>query len=90
MIIDAIVNFFEGLFTGVLSYIPTVSIQTIPFVGLTFNSILVSMIHGYFGLIGTVPYLQVVFQAFAFVILPFEFVVLTIKIILGSRVPIKE
>lgn len=83
MIIDALLNAFLQFFQLIISIFNLPVITELPF---GIDGILTTAVSYYHGITETVPYLQVVWNCFLFV-LAFEVVLLVLKLVLGSRLP---
>jgi hypothetical protein len=67
--------------------LPVVSLSDIPFIGSTIRGLLLSVVEYWNAAQDTFPYLIVLWHVFIYVILPFELLMLTVKLVLGSRAP---
>jgi len=90
MVISLILNFIADAFATVMSIMPSVGIQDIPYIGeavYTYWVLAVSYMHTAFTII---PFTEIVWNSFVYVIIPFEFSLLILKVFLGSRTPINS
>jgi len=69
-------------------WLPVVTIADIPYLGTSLRVILETVVTYWYGAMETLPYLQIVWDTFILVIMPFEILLLAVKFFLGSRVPI--
>jgi len=83
LFIDTAVLFIQGVF----QFLPVVTLASLPIIGDSIRSILISVVSTWNGVLVTFPYFIVVWNIFRFVILPFEGLMLLGKFILGSRSP---
>jgi len=81
MIIYYIFTFLSGVGGLLLSVLPKV--DTLPF---GIDAILVTMVGYFHGAMVTIPYLQVVWSCFLWILL-FEVLLLVAKFVFGSRLP---
>ena len=79
-LITVVVSGIFGIFTGV-------TLASIPVIGTTISSILLTMVRTYNAFADTFPYARVGFQMLIFVIIPFEILMLSAKFLLGHRLP---
>lgn len=87
MIINFIIKIIFDFFSAIFSFLPTVSIATIPVIGETVSSLLLQIVQVYHAFIETFPYAIVGFNVLIYVILPFELLMLVAKFFLGHRAP---
>jgi len=88
MIINLILSTIVLIITTVFSILPTVTIASIPVIGTTLNSTLITIIQTWNAFMNTLPYAQVVWQC-VLIILGFELLMLIGKFFLGHRMPDK-
>lgn len=87
MITNFLLDLVVIIFAGLLSWMPVVTLASIPVVG-GFISNTLQMAVGYFNsAMITLPYLQVVWHMFLWVVLPFELALLILKFFLGNHMP---
>lgn len=75
------------LIQGVFSFLPTATLADIPVVGDSVRSILVTAVTSWNSFMQTFPYTIVLWEVFIYVIIPFEFAMMVLKLFLGSRSP---
>lgn len=76
---------------SVVFYIfPVVTIADIPLIGDAISSSLYTAMGYWNSFMVTFPYAEATWNAFLFVIIPFEVALLLLKFFLGHRTPIKE
>lgn len=88
MIIGLLLQFALDFAAQLASYLPQVGVQDIPLFG--------SYIYTYFSyavqymnsVTEIVPFTEIVWHSFVYIILPFEFSLLFLKLILGNRLPV--
>lgn len=83
-IIGMMINAIMSLF------LPIVTISSIPIVGPSVYSVLVTVVSTWNAFLVTFPYAALPWKLFLFVILPFELLLLVAKLILGHRLPISH
>lgn len=87
MIITLFLTFIASIVGIILSIVPTVTVAGIPIVG-GFVSTYLTLAVGYWVTAeGILPYIAIVREMLIYVILPFEFTLLIIKVFFGSRMP---
>jgi len=86
-----IINFLIGtvvlIINAVVSIIPSVTLASIPFAGSYIQTYLTMAVQYWNGILQIVPYLQLPWHMFLWVIIPFEVMLLTAKFFFGSRLP---
>lgn len=87
MITDFLISIFTGIVNGILSVVPNVTIASLPTVGQTLSSTLLSMVTTWNAFMATFPYAQTVWHLFLWVIIPFELIILGLKFVLGHHIP---
>jgi len=70
------------------AFLPIVSISTIPIVGSSIYNAMAWGMGVWNAFLLTVPYAQLPWRIVLYVILPFELILLLVKVFLGSRVPV--
>lgn len=75
------------ILSGIFGFLPTVSIATIPYIGESVESVLITMITTWNAFLVTFPYAEVGWNIFLYVIIPFEILMLIAKFFFGSRLP---
>jgi len=88
MVITLLLNFIVDILAMVMSILPSVGIQDLPFIGpqvYSFWVLAVSYVHMAFAII---PFMEIVWSTFVYVIIPFEFSMLLLRVFLGSRAPV--
>jgi len=78
--------FFELLF----SWLPDVSVASIPVIGPSLAEYLLLAVTKWNAFMVTFPYAEVVWNVFLFAIIPFELLLLVLKVILAHRVPVSS
>jgi len=87
MIIALILGFIASFLAMVFSILPSVGVADIPFIG-GYIVTYVSLAMSYWNLaLEVIPYFQIVWSTFLYVIIPFEFAMLVAKFFFGSRLP---
>lgn len=87
MVISLLLSAIVSIIAQLMSVLPNVGVADIPFIGgyiATYLGMAVSYINT--GVI-ILPFLQVVWHSFVYVILPFEISLLVAKFFFGSRLP---
>jgi len=87
MIINLLLSVFLSIFQGILYFLPVVTIADIPVIGSIVQSSLITMVQTWNAFIVTFPYAGTVSTVFFAVIIPFEFLMLVGKFLLGHRMP---
>ena len=87
MIINFIIKIIFYFFTAIFSFLPTVTLASIPVIGDTISNILLTMVQKYNAFVESFPYAQTGIRILVYVILPFELLIIIAKFFLGSRVP---
>jgi len=87
MIINFIIKILFDFFTAIFSFLPVVTLASIPVIGDTISSILLTMVQKYNAFTETFPYAQTGMRIFVYVILPVQLLMIVAKFFLGSRVP---
>lgn len=87
MIINLLINVILAIFAGIFSFLPPVTIASIPIIGGPASTALLAMVKTWNALLSTVPYLEHLWDIFLFVILPFEGLLLIAKFFMGNRTP---
>jgi len=87
MIINLFLNLMITVVNTLFSFLPKVTIYSIPFIGPFISSLLDTIIPMWNAFLGTFPYAVVLWDTFLFVILPFEIFMIIGKFILGNRMP---
>lgn len=87
MIINLLISVFLTIFGAILSFLPTVTIADIAYIGPTLSETLTIMISTWNAFMVTFPYAETLWNVFIYVILPFEFTMLIAKFFLGQRLP---
>jgi hypothetical protein len=88
MLISLLLIGFIFVIRVILSIIPNVNISGIPYIGEPVYAVLVNIMGYWNTFLEIFPYSQVVFHVFIYVILPFEFSLLILKMFLGHRLPV--
>lgn len=88
MIFNFLFDFILIVLSSIINIIPSVNISGILFIGDDLYNILVQMIRIWNGAIYSFPYLEIL-NIVLFVIISFELLVLVVKLLLGSRSPIR-
>lgn len=87
MIITLLLNFIADFIQMLTSIIPNVGVKDIPFIGQSIAYYLALAV-GYLNTgIGILPFGEIVWHSLLYVILPFEFMLITLKVFFGSRTP---
>jgi len=87
MIINLFINLVLLIFGSLFVFLPEVSISSIPYIGVPFYNLLVSLVSMWNAFISTFPYAGIAWNVLLFVILPFEVLMLLGKFFLGHRMP---
>jgi len=87
MIIGLLIQFALTFFGSLLNVFPNVTIASIPLIGTPASSILLTMVTSWNTFSATVPYVLYPYHAFLYALLPFEILMLLLKIFFGSRAP---
>ena len=90
MILNFIITVIFDTFNALFSIFPTASLSNIPYVGSLIVSTITSAVKTWNTILETIPYLQFSWNAFLYVIIPAEIILLLMKFALGSRAPINE
>ena len=90
MIIDLFIGVILSFIFAIFSFLPTVTIASLPIIGSAVSSTLILMIKYWNSFIETFPYAKLPWQIFLYVILPFEILMIIAKFFLGSRVPTND
>ena len=87
MIITLLLSFLADFIAMLTSIIPNVGVSDIPFVG-TYVATYWTMAVEYMNTAVTIiPFFDIVWHSFLYIILPFEFSMLIAKFFFGSRLP---
>jgi hypothetical protein len=87
MIISLLLNFIANFVEMLTSIIPSVGVANIPFIG-TQVAYYWSLGVGYMNTAVTIiPFTEIVWHSFLYIILPFEFSLLVAKFFFGSHLP---
>jgi len=81
----------DGLFAileAIFYFMPVVTIADIAYVGETISSVLYAMMGRWNAFMATFPYAQDAWELTLWIIIPFELLMLTVRLFLGSHVPI--
>lgn len=87
MISELILDFVYTVASALFNLLPTVTIADIPFVGASVSSLLASMVLIWNAFMVTFPYAVVVWFCFK-IVLAFELILLTARLIMGNRLPV--
>jgi len=87
MIFNLLIYLVLLVVTAVFSILPVVTLASIPIIGSSLQSILLTMVRTYNAFIDTFPYAETAFQLLIYVIIPFELLMLLGKFLLGHRLP---
>lgn len=85
MITTMIAGMLMFLITAIFYFLPVVTISSIPYIGSTVSSLLLTIVKMFNAFADTFPYVTVLWHTFLYVVLPFEFIMLIMKFFLGSR-----
>ena len=85
MIIDLIITAFGYFLQAIFYYLPIVTLSSLPYIGDTIASLLLTVVKTWNSFLVTFPYAVVGWNIFKYVILPFEGLLLLSKFLLGSR-----
>jgi len=85
MIIILLLNLLLLIFGTIFSFLPVVTISSIPYIGPGIVSMLDFAVQIWNGFIDTFPYADYAWHIFLLVILPFEALMLVAKFFLGAR-----
>jgi len=87
MLLALVMNFVVDVVAMVLSILPSVGVADIPYVG-EFVAQYFTLANGYLqSAMLVLPFMQVVWTCFVYVVIPFEFGLLIAKFFFGSRTP---
>jgi len=75
---------------GVINGWSGVTIDSIPLVGEVVHSALLTAVGYWNTFLNIVPYLQLPWHLFLWVILPFEMIMILLRLVLGSRLPVSH
>jgi len=87
MIVSLFINIILAIFGTLFSFLPVVSLATIPVIGETIRELLITVVQMWNAFIITFPYAEIAWLNFLVIILPFEILMLVAKFFLGSRTP---
>lgn len=87
MIFNLLINFLLLFFGGISSFLPVVTIASIPIAGSFISSVLITAVQVFNAFLGTFPFAIIVWHMFLWVVLPFEFLLLIAKFFFGHHVP---
>jgi hypothetical protein len=87
MIINLLINMVVSVISAIMSFLPKVTLASIPWAGNAISVSLTTMIQLWNSFMVTFPYAVYVWHAFLWVILPFEALMLLGKFLLGHRMP---
>jgi hypothetical protein len=87
MIINMLINLVLLIFGALFSFLPKVTLASLPYVGSYISSSLIFIVGLWNGVLTTFPYAVVGWHVFLWIILPFEGLMLVAKFFLGHRVP---
>lgn len=90
MIVNLLVNFVLLLLGILFVFFPKVYLSDIPLVGDTITSVLATIGGTWAMALDTVPYLELPWNVFLYVIIPFEILLLVMRFFLGNRVPVND
>lgn len=90
MITSIFINFILLIFGAIFYLFPKVTLSDIPLIGEYVSSSLIYMVSIWNSFLDTIPYLQLPYHLLLYYILPFEILLIILKFILGSRVPINN
>lgn len=87
MITTLIAGMITFFLVAIFHFIPVVTIATIPYIGTSVASTLTTFMGIWNSFMVTFPYAQTAWDIFTKVIIPFELLLLVVKIFFGSRTP---
>jgi hypothetical protein len=87
MLIQVLIDLEHAIVTGILNLIPSVTLASIPYIGDTIQSTLLSFVLNVNGFIDIFPYACIVWNLFIYGVIPFELAMIGLKFFLGSRTP---
>jgi len=87
MIFNLLIYLVLLIVTSIFSLLPVVTLASIPIIGPSLQSILITMVRMYNSFIDTFPYAETAFNLLIYVIIPFELLMLLGKFLLGHRLP---
>jgi len=87
MIIEMLFSVIVMILAGIFSFLPTVSIATIPYIGETVQGYLITIVQTWNAFMVTFPYAETGWNIFLYVIIPFEIMLMIAKFFFGSRLP---
>lgn len=90
MITTAFLMILTAVLNAIFWIIPDVSISDIPLIGSVARDSLITAVSYLNSFTSAIPYFQLPWNLFVFVILPFEITLLSLKFILGHRLPINH
>lgn len=88
MITNILIQVAFGILGIIFVFFPVVTIASLPVIGPSLSTILITMVTTWNAFMVTFPYAQVAWQVFLFVILPFELLMLIGKFFLGHHLPV--
>jgi hypothetical protein len=87
MITQAIFSAIFGTISALLSWLPNVDLRSLPVVGNAVFSVLTYAVGTWNAFLSTFPYAILPWHIFLYAILPFEGLMLLLKLVLGHRLP---
>jgi len=87
MLIQILIDLEDIIVSSILGLIPSVTLASIPFIGNTVQSSLISFVTYLNAFIDIFPYAEIVWQLFIYGVIPFEIGLITLKFFLGNRTP---
>lgn len=75
---------------SIINYLPDAHIWELPIFGSQIYSALSSAVLAYYGAVETIPFLDFLSDVFVYVIIPFEMMLLALKVFLGNHRPIND
>lgn len=90
MIVTILLILLDRILLGLGLIFPRVTLENIWVIGPTLRSVLVTAVGYMNSIFETLPHLEVVWNMFVYVVVPFEIVLWVMKFILGSRTPVNN
>jgi len=90
MLIDILIFIIVKLFQTIFILFPEVSLADMPLIGSFLYDFLVLAVRMWNSFMITLPYAKIAWDAFVFVLLPFELAMIVLQFFLGSRSPVKN
>lgn len=87
MITNILLSIVFVLISTIFSWLPVVTIASLPFIGEFVSSSLLLMVQYWNSFLITFPYASIAWNVFLIVIVPFELFMLLMRFFFGARVP---